>query len=466
MFVLENGDKLQGDASAATVVDYHISGITGGTTLKNLADGQLAATIGDLYTSASTDAATTITLVNTDSVARTVNLYHTPSGGTARRVIPKDLSLSAGYSVVIDGGDIRIIGTDGKLQTTAALGASEIKTLYESNANTNAFTDADESKLDGIEALADVTDATNVDAAGATMNTDADVSGNTWVVDEDDLTSDSATKVPTQQSVKAYTDSGTQTLTNKTINTASNTITIAGADVGSGTIAHERGGLEADVSAYSGLVKITGGATSAVDDPNATATTKGDLLVRNASALGRVAVGTNDQVLTADSAEASGVKWADAGGGGGGILVVPMVHSYNSSDNQILGTLAYASATEAGAAAWMLGTGYYVLGNTTLPSGLTSIDSAYIWLSSGNATEGELRITVNFASAGEDFEAGGSLNTLTSSTWYTPGATYDLSKFDISSLMTGAAAGDTVQIAVERTGSEIVLVVNAFIEYS
>ena len=365
MFVLENGDKLQGDASAATVVDYHISGITGGTTLKNLADGQLAATIGDLYTSASTDAATTITLVNTDSVARTVNLYHTPSGGTARRVIPKDLSLSAGYSVVIDGGDIKIIGTDGKLQTTAALGASEIKTLYESNSDTNAFTDAEktllgnqsgtntgdepsasdtasgivelatiaevdtgtdtaraitpaglagsalQTKLDGIEALADVTDATNVNAAGATMNTDADVSGNTWVVDEDDLTSDSATKVPTQQSVKAYTDSGTQTLTNKTINTASNTITIAGADVGSGTIAHERGGLEADVSAYSGLVKITGGATSAVDDLHDTATTKGDLLVRGASALGRVAVGSNDQMLVADSAEDSGIKWAD-----------------------------------------------------------------------------------------------------------------------------------------------------------
>jgi len=88
-----------------------------------------------------------------------------------------------------------------------------------------------------------------------------------------------------------------------------------------GTVAHEQGGLEADVSAYSGLVKITGGATSAVADPNATATTKGDLLVRGASALGRVAVGTNDQVLTADSAEASGVKWADAGGGGGGKLL-------------------------------------------------------------------------------------------------------------------------------------------------
>ena len=62
-------------------------------------------------------------------------------------------------------------------------------------------------KLDGIEAAADVTDATNVNAAGATMNTDADVSANTWVLDEDDMSSDSATKLATQQSVKAYVDS-------------------------------------------------------------------------------------------------------------------------------------------------------------------------------------------------------------------------------------------------------------------
>lgn len=57
-----------------------------------------------------------------------------------------------------------------------------------------------------VEDGADVTDATNVDAAGATMNTDTDVSGNSWVLDEDDFASDSATKVPTQQSVKAYVD--------------------------------------------------------------------------------------------------------------------------------------------------------------------------------------------------------------------------------------------------------------------
>lgn len=40
------------------------------------------------------------------------------------------------------------------------------------------------------------------------------------------------------------------------------------ADIASGTLAHERGGLEADVSAYAGLVKISGGATSAVAAPS------------------------------------------------------------------------------------------------------------------------------------------------------------------------------------------------------
>tara|TARA_R110002049_G_scaffold281767_2_gene461420 strand:- start:191 stop:2278 length:2088 start_codon:yes stop_codon:yes gene_type:complete len=64
----------------------------------------------------------------------------------------------------------------------------------------------DGTKLDGIEALADVTDATNVDAAGAVMNTDTTTAAMSFVVDEDDMVSDLATKVPTQQSVKAYVD--------------------------------------------------------------------------------------------------------------------------------------------------------------------------------------------------------------------------------------------------------------------
>jgi hypothetical protein len=67
-----------------------------------------------------------------------------------------------------------------------------------------------------VEDGADVTDTANVDAAGATMNTDTDVSGNSWVLDEDNMSSDDATKVPTQQSVKAYVDAAvTSSLTYK-----------------------------------------------------------------------------------------------------------------------------------------------------------------------------------------------------------------------------------------------------------
>lgn len=49
---------------------------------------------------------------------------------------------------------------------------------------------------------------------------------------------------------------------------------------------------------------------------------KGDLLAGTAdNTIGRLAVGTNGQILTADSAEATGMKWAAAAGGGGMTLI-------------------------------------------------------------------------------------------------------------------------------------------------
>ena len=48
---------------------------------------------------------------------------------------------------------------------TADQTGAQIKTAYEAESDTNAFTDADETKLDGIETAADVTDETNVTAA-------------------------------------------------------------------------------------------------------------------------------------------------------------------------------------------------------------------------------------------------------------------------------------------------------------
>ncbi len=57
----------------------------------------------------------------------------------------------------------------------------------------------------------------------------------------------------------------------------------------------------------------TGAVVLDIDDVTPT-TTKGDLIVENGSNAIRVAVGANDTVLTADSAEESGVKWAAGGG--------------------------------------------------------------------------------------------------------------------------------------------------------
>jgi len=86
---------------------------------------------------------------------------------------------------------------------------AEIKTAYEANADTNEFSDAEQTKLSGIDTSADVTDATTVAAAGAVMEADTTTAAMSFVVDEDNLSSDSSTKVPTQQSVKAYVDAHT-----------------------------------------------------------------------------------------------------------------------------------------------------------------------------------------------------------------------------------------------------------------
>ena len=113
MFALNEGDAIRGDASAATVVDYTLHGIIG-TTLRQLANGQLASSEGNLYT-AVTDgiAVIAICLVNTDSSSRTLNIYLKPKGGTSRRVIPQDITLAAGYSLYANGTEIRIIDTTG-----------------------------------------------------------------------------------------------------------------------------------------------------------------------------------------------------------------------------------------------------------------------------------------------------------------------------------------------------------------
>ena len=102
----------------------------------------------------------------------------TGNAGTVTNGVYTTSSVTALNDVTSAGSGSIITGTERtklngiETAATADQTDAEIKTAYENNANTNAFEDADETKLDGVEASADVTDATNVTAAGALMDSE------------------------------------------------------------------------------------------------------------------------------------------------------------------------------------------------------------------------------------------------------------------------------------------------------
>jgi len=125
-----------------------------------------------------------------------VSLYHDNSVKIATTSTGVSVTGNVAVSGTVDGRDVATDGTklDGiESGATADQTAAEIRTLVESATDSNVFTDADHSKLDGIEALADVTDTTNVTAAGAVM--DSELTNETAVksLDQGVATTDSPT---------------------------------------------------------------------------------------------------------------------------------------------------------------------------------------------------------------------------------------------------------------------------------
>ena len=116
--------------------------------------------------------------LGTAAAADTGDFATAAQGALADSAVQPNDSPSFGSVTVsgtVDGRDVAADGSklDGiEAGATADQTAGEIKTAYESNANTNAYTDAEKSKLAGIEAGANVTDTTNVTAAGALMDSE------------------------------------------------------------------------------------------------------------------------------------------------------------------------------------------------------------------------------------------------------------------------------------------------------
>ena len=189
--------------------------------------------------------------------------------------------------------------------------AADIRAAVESASDSNVFTDTDHSRLNAIEDNADVTDATNVDAAGAVMNSDLDGKGELLVGD------------------------------------------------GSG-------------------------------DPSA------------------LAVGTNGYILTADSSEATGLKWAaNAGGGGGSGASEAFKTIAVSGQNNVVADSATDTLTFAGGS------------NVTITTN-DSTDTVTIAASGGEITvqdEGSAlstaATTLNFVGAGVTASGTGASKTIT-----------------------------------------------------
>jgi phage gp37-like protein len=165
------------------------------------------------------------------------------------------LSVSSGAISADDAGADRIVywnNTSNKLTygTPSDVGAAASAHTHSDATQSVAgfLSTADKTKIDGI-------------ASGAEVNVNAD-----WSASSGDA---QILNKPTLGTAAAAA----------TTDFAAASHTHAASDITSGTLLHERGGLEADVSAYNGLVKIASGSTSAV-----TVTAAGEALLDDADA--------------------------------------------------------------------------------------------------------------------------------------------------------------------------------------
>jgi len=144
------------DGTDASVTAANVTGVlTGGTGISIASNGTITNDSPDQTVALTGTGATTITGTYPNFTIDSTNTTYTVGDGG---LTTNDFT---------DADHSKLDGIEAN--ATADQTGSEIKSAYEAVADTNAFTDAEKTKLSGIEANADVTDTTNVTSAGAAM---------------------------------------------------------------------------------------------------------------------------------------------------------------------------------------------------------------------------------------------------------------------------------------------------------
>jgi len=236
-----------------------------------------------------------------------------------------------------------------------------------------------------------------------------------------------------------------------------------------GTVSHENGGLEADVSAYDGIVQISGGSTSAIKNNWAAsaAPTTGDDSGSGYVVGSRWIDTTNDKEYVCLDNSSGAAVWTETtggGGGGGGVLFTQFAEDANGSASY---TNIYSSGTYGNAFVNLTSVNATTGLMVHIPEAMTSIDEAYLFLASYSTTESTITIQCHHLGAGEHIGSGGSVQSTSTSTWYTHAAGNGMCKVDITSLFSNAAAGDMTGVIVEITSyTSVIRCFGCVIEYS
>ncbi len=135
-----------------------------------------------------TSATETVTNTDTDSLFQISTADHeeadreiiklSATNNTDHADTTVNLAVGTGLSIANDADSNTITITNTVSDTNTQLSNAQVRSAVEAASDSNVFTDADHTKLNGIEASADVTDTSNVTAAGALMDSElADLAG-------------------------------------------------------------------------------------------------------------------------------------------------------------------------------------------------------------------------------------------------------------------------------------------------